>query len=86
MPSLGLSTGHFRSILALGGAGAGTGHVYGDGVRGLALRLISILSISRMVLLWSGPQDTMQTVPQPCKVWGRPRWGEPFGLDQARSG
>ena len=47
----------------------------GDGfievwVRRLAVWLTSILSVSRMVLLWFGPQDTMQTIPQPCKARG----------------
>ena len=32
--------------------------------------LTSILSVSRTVLLWFGPQDTMQTIPQPCKARG----------------
>lgn len=78
MPSLGAE---YRALQTHPGSGRswGWGHVYGDGVRGLALQLISILSISRTVLLWFGPQDTMRTVPQPCKVWGRPRWDEPFG-------
>lgn len=44
----------------------------GDGfmevwVRWLAVWLTSILSVSRTVLLWFGPQDTTQTIPQPCK-------------------
>lgn len=29
-----------------------------------------------MVLLWFGPQDIMQTIPQPCKAWEKPGWGE----------
>ena len=48
-------------------------------VRGLAVWLTSILSVSRTVLLWFGPQDTMQTIPQPCKAWGRPGWAEVGG-------
>lgn len=42
----------------------------------VAIWLISILSVSRMVLLWFGPQDIMQTIPQPCKAWEKPGWGE----------
>lgn len=38
-------------------------------VRGLAIWLTSILSVSRTVLLWFGLQDTMQTIPLPCKAW-----------------
>lgn len=39
-----------------------------------AVWLTSILSVSRMVLLWFGPQDTMQTIPRPCKAGGRLGW------------
>ena len=47
----------------------------GDGfmevwVRRLAVWLTSILSVSRTVLLWFGPLDTTQTIPQPCKSRG----------------
>lgn len=61
------------------GDGLGGGRFMEVRVRGLAVRLTSILSVSRTVLLWFGPQDTMQTIPQPCKAWGRPGWAEVGG-------
>lgn len=48
-------------------------------VRWLAVWLTSILSVSRTVLLWFGPQDTMQTIPQPCKSRGGLGGLEPGG-------
>lgn len=78
MPSQGAETGHFRSILALERSlRLGTG-VWRWGQRA-GRWLISILFISRTVLLWFGPQDTMQTTPQPCKARGRPALDEPSG-------
>lgn len=85
MPSRGAETGHFRSTLALERSlrlGAG---VWRWGQRA-GHWLISILSISRTVLLWFGPQDTMQTTPQPCKAREGLRWMRLPGLGQARCG